>query len=100
MIQFDRYIRGQVMGATALNIQSEAAHDVEIVLHIDETLVDEERSDLARHLEEGPGINSVFFCNNRFHLMLVNYDRNMLKSQDVLSRVQDRELHAELIGPV
>ena len=88
------------MGTTALNIQSEAAHDVEIVLHVDETLVEEERSDLARHLEEGPGINSVSFCNNRFHLMLINYDRNRLTSQDVLGRVTDRELHAELIGPV
>ena len=88
------------MGTTALNIQSEAAHDVEIVLHIDETLVEEERSDLARRLEEGPGINSVSFCNNRFHLMLINYDRNRLTSQDVLGRVIDRELHAELIGPV
>ena len=82
------------MGATALNIQSEAAHDVEIVLHVDETLADEERSDLARHMDEGPGINSVFFCNNRFHLMLVNYDRNRLTSQDVLRKVTDRELHA------
>ena len=88
------------MGATALNFQSEAAHDVEIVLHVDETLADEERGDLARHMEEGPGINTVFFCNNRFHLMLVNYDRNRLISRDVLSRVTDRELHAELIGPV
>ena len=88
------------MGTTALNIQNKAAHDVEIVLHIDETMVEEERSDLARHLEEGLGINSVSFCNNRFHLMLVNYDRNRMTSQDVLGRVTDRELHAVLIGPV
>jgi hypothetical protein len=89
-----------VMGATALNIHSEPTHDIEIVMHVDETMVEEQRNDLAHNLEDCPGINSCFFCNNRFHLMLVSYDRNRLTSQDVLGKVKAQHYHAELIGPV
>jgi hypothetical protein len=32
--------------------------------------------------------------------MLVNYDRGILTSQDVLARVMSNNVHAELIGPV
>jgi hypothetical protein len=88
------------MGATALNIQSEPEHRVEIVLHIDENLDEEQRTDLVRYLEEGEGVDSCAFCNNRFHLMLVSYDRNRLTSRDVLSRVKSQQYNAELIGPV
>jgi len=88
------------MGAVALNIHSEQAHDIEIVMHVDETMVEEQRNDLARSLEDYPGINSCVFCNKRFHLMLVNYNRNRLTSQDVLGKVMAQHYHAELIGPV
>lgn len=88
------------MAATALNFQSEPEHNVEIVLHVDETMIEEQRNDLARCLEDDQGINSCFFCNNRFHLMLVNYDRNRVTSQDVLGKVKAQHYHAELIGPV
>jgi hypothetical protein len=66
--------RGCAMGATALNIQNEPEHNVEIVLHIDEDLAEMQRKDLASYLEDEAGINSCFFCNNRFHLMLVYTD--------------------------
>ena len=88
------------MGATALNIASMPEHNVEIVLHIDETLTEEQRGALARYLEDDAGVNSCVFCNNRFHLMLVNYDRNRLTSQEVLSRVKSQQYGAKLIGPV
>lgn len=51
-------------------------------------------------LEEIDGIKSAEFCPLRYHLMLVNYDREVLSSQEVLTGVVSQNIHAELIGPV
>lgn len=88
------------MGAATIDINRGVMHGVEIVVHIDETLDQLQREELAASLESGGGIGSCVFCDQRFHLMLVNYDREQISSQDVLGRVRGRHLHAELIGPV
>ena len=85
------------------NVQSlhtEPGHGVEIVVHVDETLGEERRNDLAAALEGSDGINSAEFCPLRYHLMLVQYNQELIDSQDVLSRIKSENVHAELVGPV
>jgi hypothetical protein len=88
------------MGAVSYDIRPEAERSTEIVVHIDETLGSGQRSNLVQALEGTEGIRSAEFCPLRYHLMLVNYNRERITSQDVLSRVTSQNVHAELIGPV
>jgi hypothetical protein len=77
-----------------------ANRDVEIILHIDETLGEARRNDLTDTLKSKAGIRSADFCPLRYHLMLVRYDRENLTSQDILHQVTNHSVHAQLIGPV
>ena len=88
------------MGNIAYHPHQNPQHHVEIILHIDETPGESRRGDLVDALEEMDGIKSAEFCPLRSHLMLVNYDREVLSSQEVLTGVVSQNIHAELIGPV
>ena len=88
------------MGEAAFSIQQDPAHTVEIIVHVDETLDEPGRADLVNSLQDINGISSAEFCPLRYHLMLINYDKNMLNSQEVLTGVVAQNIHAELIGPV
>jgi hypothetical protein len=88
------------MGEVAYKLQQEPDKTVEIVVHIDEKLGEQRRADLVTALEESESIASAEFCPLRYHLMLVRYNREDMKSQDVLGMVTAQNVHAELIGPV
>jgi hypothetical protein len=88
------------MGEVAFNIQQDPARTVEIIVHVDETLDERGRADLINSLHDISGISSAEFCPLHYHLMLINYDRNILNSKDVLTGVVAQNVHAELIGPV
>ena len=88
------------MGDVAYDLQNEPQHNVEIVVHVDETLDEGQRSNLVSSLEGSDGIDRAEFCPLRYHLMLVLYDRNKMTSQDVLGKVASQSVHAELVGPV
>jgi len=88
------------MGEVAYNLQQYPAHNVEIIVHVDEMLGETKRADLVNALEGIEGIRSAEFCPLRWHLMLINYDRELLNSQEVLTGVVANNIHAELIGPV
>jgi hypothetical protein len=88
------------MGDVAYDLQAKPEHNVEIIVHVDETLGEQRRNDLVEVLNGTEGIHSAEFCPLRYHLMLVQYDRNNINSQVVLSKVQAQSVHAELIGPV
>jgi len=77
-----------------------AKNAVEIVVHVSESLEDEQRNNLVSALEQEAGIVSAEFCPLRYHLMLVRYDRDRYSSQDVLSAVGAQKLQARLIGPI
>lgn len=81
-------------------IESEPEHTVEIVVHITETLGEQQREDMVKALEDNGGITAAEFCPLRYHLMLVRYDKDKYSSQDVLDRVQSQNVKARLIGPV
>jgi len=82
------------------SIESEPNHTVEIVVHITETLGEQQRGDLVAALEGNVGIATAEFCPLRYHLMLVRYDTELYSSQDVLERVTSHDVSARLIGPV
>ena len=88
------------MGQALHSIESEPDHTVEIVVHITETLGEQQRGDLVAALEGNGGITTAEFCPLRYHLMLVRYDRDLYSSQDVLAKVNSQNVNARLIGPV
>jgi hypothetical protein len=88
------------MGQAIGNIENEPDRSVEIVVHITETLEQQQRGNLVAALENDGGIVSAEFCPLRYHLMLVRYDKDMYSSQDVLGRVTSQNIDARLIGPV
>jgi hypothetical protein len=88
------------MGQALHSIESEPDHTVEIVVHITETLGEQQRGNLVAALEDGGSITTAEFCPLRYHLMLVRYDRDLYSSQDVLDQVTSRNVSARLIGPV
>ena len=88
------------MGNVAYSIHQNPEHTAEIVVHVDEQLGESRRSNLVDALEGKDGIKSAEFCPLRYHLMLVNYDRDTLSSQDVLGGIKAQNIHAQLIGPV
>ncbi len=88
------------MEKVVYSLQGNLGNDVEIVVHVDETLTEDQRSELVTVLQESEGIDGAEFCGSRNHLMLVQYDRDQLTSQDVLWRVTSQHMHAELVGPV
>lgn len=75
-------------------------HTVEIVVHVSETLEEQQRNNLVVSLENDDRIVAVTFCSKRCHLMLVKYDRDRYSSADVLSSITAQNVNARLIGPV
>jgi hypothetical protein len=82
------------------SIENEPEHTVEIIVHIPETLQEQQRGNLLASLGNNDGIVTAEFCPLRYHLMLVRYDRDLYTSQDVLARVRSHHVNARLIGPV
>jgi hypothetical protein len=89
-----------MMAEVAYDLQQQPGHNTEIVVHINESLEEHRRKDLVDALESTNGIHTAEFCPLRYHLMLVQYDRNNLSSQEVLKRVLDQSVNAQLIGPM
>ena len=73
-------------------------HQVEVVVHIDESLNDEQRSGLVSNLQERGGVEKARFTTGRDHLMVIDYDSNKLHSDNVLDYVQQENVNAELVG--
>lgn len=88
------------MGEVAFSLKTESVKGMEIVVHVDETLSDERRSELSEELTKIKGIHAADFCPLRFHLMVLGYDRERMTSQDVLTKITSTGVHAKLIGPV
>jgi hypothetical protein len=81
-------------------IEAVPEHTVEVVVHISETLEEQQRNNMIVALENDDRIYSVEFIPSRCHLMLVKYDRDQYSSADVLSSITSRNVSAKLIGPV
>ena len=73
-------------------------HQVEVVIHVDEALTDEQRTALVSNLSGHDGIENAVFTVGRDHLMVIDYDSNKLHSIDILNYVKKENVTAELIG--
>ena len=88
------------MSTIAENIYPMSTNNVEVVVHINELLEEGGRNALVNALVNAEGINSAEFCPLRYHLLLVQYSKDQMSSQDVLGEVNSQHVHAKLIGPV
>ena len=88
------------MTGVAYQWNQNQAKDIEIVVHIDEELGDSNRGELTEYLTSPDGVSAAEFCPLRFHLMLVQYDRDRISSQDIIQRINSRRVNAQLIGPI
>lgn len=79
---------------------TEISHHVELVVHVDESLNNGQRSHMEETLVATRGISRAHFNKNRPHLMIVEYDPDETSSINVLSEIRREHVHAELIGPV
>jgi hypothetical protein len=70
----------------------------DVVIHIDEELDDARIHELEQHLAGLEGVYSACVNDRARHLLLVDYDPDGLRAQDLLYLVEERGVHAELIG--
>lgn len=73
-------------------------HQVEVVVHVDEMLSEEQQASLIGKLQGRDGVEKARFTTGRDHLMVIDYDSNKLHTNDVLGYVKQEDLNAELIG--
>jgi len=73
-------------------------HLVDITVHIDEDLSPEQRALIEERIRDLEGIVSVHNSSNAPHLTVVEYDMDEMTSQQILQRVAEQGVHAELIG--
>lgn len=73
-------------------------HHVEVVIHVDEALAEEQRASLVSSLEGRDGVEKAEFTTGRDHLMVIDYDSNKLNTTDILGYVKQENVNAELIG--
>jgi hypothetical protein len=76
----------------------EHIHQVEVVIHVDESINEDHRASLVRKLQEFDGVEKARFTPGRDHLMVIDYDSSKLHSSDVLGFVKQENFNAELIG--
>ena len=73
-------------------------HQVEVVVHVDEALSEEQRSGIVSNLQGRDGVEKAKFTTGRDHLMVIDYDSNKPHSDDVLDYVKQENVNAELVG--
>jgi hypothetical protein len=75
-------------------------HKVEIVVHVDDLLGQDQQSELINNLKKDDGVKEAHFSPGRAHLLIIDYDRDQLSAHEVLEKVRREHLRAELIGPI
>jgi hypothetical protein len=75
-------------------------YNVGAVVHIEEDLNDDRRYDLQMALRRLPGVRKAKFAANQHHLLLVSYDRRITSSSNIVDHVRNRDLNAQLVGPL
>ena len=88
------------MTGMAYQLDQNQAKNVEIVVHINEQLADSSRDELTDYLASIDGVSTAEFCPLRFHLMLVQYDKDRISSQDIIQQINSHQVNAQLIGPI
>ncbi len=71
---------------------------VDVTLHIDEKLDEQDRKRIEGNLRAISGVVSVHNPDDRPHLVVVEYNPAVTSSEAVLKCVTGEGVHAELIG--
>lgn len=74
--------------------------NVEIIVHIDESLSKPAIRELENSLCDDYGIEKVRINPTRQHLMMVDFAPDSISSVQVLNYVKNKGVHAELIGGI
>ncbi|VAW76920.1 hypothetical protein MNBD_GAMMA13-635 [hydrothermal vent metagenome] len=90
----DEHIDGRDIMTTKLS------HKIGLVLHIDETLEASQREDIEQVINAEKGIGSARFTERRPHLMVVEYDPELISSTRVLASIHHQSVCAQLVGPI
>jgi len=70
----------------------------DVTIHIDETIADEEREGLQDTLRTLDGVLAAASQDETPHLMIVEYNPDLIDSREILDAVTGSGVHAELIG--
>ena len=70
----------------------------EVTLHIDEETTHDERESFRDRLLSREGVFTASCLDARPHLMLIEYDPELINSREFLTEASSKGLHAELIG--
>lgn len=70
----------------------------DVTLHIDEETSKEERESLRDTILILHGVMSADYKDDRPHLMVVEYDPDVISSSEFLSVAKTKGFHAELVG--
>jgi hypothetical protein len=70
----------------------------DLIIHIDETLPPDQLKTLENHVHKLGGVVSACNRDDQPHLISVSYDPALVKSHDILVKVQSEGIHAELVG--
>ena len=76
------------------------SYNANVVIHVDEELSDKNIHSLEHELAGVPGIVSSCVHERTRHLWVVDYDPRKLRSTEVLTKIKNTGLHAELIGGI
>ena len=70
----------------------------DVVVHIDQTLERERRTEIEEHLRAIDGVVSVHNPDDRPHLAIIEYNPDRTSSAAILETVTVQGVHAELVG--
>ena len=71
---------------------------VDVTLHIDENITHEDRENIRDSLLDLDGVLAAACHDEKPHLIIVEYNPDIIHSTEFLKVTQDRGLHAELVG--
>ena len=76
------------------------AHEVDVIVHIDEELGKPDRTHIEEVMEREAGVMKARFNTQRQHLMIVAYDPKRINSAMILNHIKDQKVNAQLIGGI
>ena len=77
-----------------------AKYDANVVVHIDENLTNEQIHDIEKQLSSVNGVVSACAHVRTPHLFVIDYDPRSIHTGQLLQKVKNGRLHAQLIGGI
>lgn len=71
---------------------------VDVMLHIDENTTHDEREALRDKFLARDGVMAAAYHDERPHLLIVEYDPDVVSSNSLLETLKSIGVHAELVG--